>query len=258
MPVLRLLTPDARRVVREFPLTAVETAIGRSKESDVVLVDESVSRRHARLTITSRGYELADQGSANGLWIRDQHVGGGIVAAGELFRVGDCVMQVVEEGSPAPVPAPEWAHARASLPPRQGSRAGLWAALLLALVAGGGCAAGLALYALRGAWLPLLGASSPSSSVASSSPGGTAAPAAETPCPPAVSELCAWSLPGATPGACPAGFCFDGGSQSTSACRQREIVPNAHRDDAMDVVCDDGFTAERDRCTKAVARCTKP
>jgi pSer/pThr/pTyr-binding forkhead associated (FHA) protein len=57
--------PD--RVVRVPPGV---TQIGRGEESDVILADVGVSRRHARIIISEAGVEVEDLGSGNGTWSR--------------------------------------------------------------------------------------------------------------------------------------------------------------------------------------------
>ena len=45
--------------------------VGRSNQCDVVLDDASVSRRHARVALTSNGYlKVEDLSSTNGTWLK--------------------------------------------------------------------------------------------------------------------------------------------------------------------------------------------
>ena len=46
-----------------------EIVIGRGVEADVQLTAEAVSRRHARLTKTAEGWQVADLGAANGVYV---------------------------------------------------------------------------------------------------------------------------------------------------------------------------------------------
>jgi PAS domain S-box-containing protein len=57
-------------VGRSFRINAEEALIGRSPEAQVRLLEEGVSRRHARLTRSSEGsYALVDLGSTNGTYL---------------------------------------------------------------------------------------------------------------------------------------------------------------------------------------------
>jgi hypothetical protein len=60
--------------------------IGRSDDSDLVLTDMTVSRRHAELRRTEDGWELADVGSTNGT-----RANGWRVRSAFRVRPGDCV-----------------------------------------------------------------------------------------------------------------------------------------------------------------------
>lgn len=52
------------------PLTgAGPVVLGRAPECDVVLLDESISRRHAELSVVGRDRQLADLGARNGTWV---------------------------------------------------------------------------------------------------------------------------------------------------------------------------------------------
>jgi len=43
-----------------------EITIGRGTENDIVLLDQTISRNHARIAKTREGYLLTDLGSFNG------------------------------------------------------------------------------------------------------------------------------------------------------------------------------------------------
>lgn len=64
MPLLHIVENDGR--VFEFPLHKTKIMIGRSKECDIALADNTVSRTHASITKTMEGYLLTDLGSFNG------------------------------------------------------------------------------------------------------------------------------------------------------------------------------------------------
>lgn len=88
------------------------------------------------------------------------------------------------------------------------------------------------------------------------SPGPSAIP---TPCPPPVYERrkCPWTPEGYGVEPCGPGFCWDGGPQGSLACKQEESVPNSGRTYTTDLVCNEGYVAERDPCTNEILRCVK-
>ncbi len=59
---------------REYSLDKPTIAIGSHPSNDVVLDDTTVSRRHATITRTPGGFELADLGSTNGTFVNGRQV----------------------------------------------------------------------------------------------------------------------------------------------------------------------------------------
>ena len=56
------------------PLPRGEWVIGRAPESDVLIDDDRVSRRHAVVRYGPEGWELRDGGSLNGIWLAGRQV----------------------------------------------------------------------------------------------------------------------------------------------------------------------------------------
>ncbi|MFD5819234.1 FHA domain-containing protein [Streptomyces sp. NPDC127038] len=73
------------------PLTGPVTTLGRGTDSDVVLDDASVSRRHARIVRTESGFRIEDLDSFNGTAVAgvDLHGGAAHLADGTELSVGD-------------------------------------------------------------------------------------------------------------------------------------------------------------------------
>ena len=67
-----------------WALDSEELIIGRGKDSDLVVPDRQVSRHHARIRRTDRGYLLEDLGSKNGT-----HLNGNEVTDAVLLQDGD-------------------------------------------------------------------------------------------------------------------------------------------------------------------------
>ena len=76
----KLVTPDG---VREFSLKPGENIVGR-ENVDVILADNTVSRRHAKITVENSKVFLEDMGSTNGT-----KIDGVRLAAGEKTEVSD-------------------------------------------------------------------------------------------------------------------------------------------------------------------------
>jgi hypothetical protein len=81
----------------EFPLEEDrEVVIGRSTDLDMVLVDEMVSRRHAKLVLRKDKVELSDLGSTNGVFVNGERVKQATVSLGDRILVGSNILRVVE------------------------------------------------------------------------------------------------------------------------------------------------------------------
>jgi diguanylate cyclase (GGDEF)-like protein len=58
-----------------YPIPPAQTVIGRSFDSGIRLVDDGISRAHARVEHTSAGTYIEDLGSANGTYVNGDRVG---------------------------------------------------------------------------------------------------------------------------------------------------------------------------------------
>lgn len=98
---------------REFLLTKPVTVIGRSRRlgNDLVLDwDGMVSKRHAKITLTSEGFAIVDLDSTNGVWVNGEKVvssNGRLLNDGDTIRLGATELIFKERGekhAPAEVP----------------------------------------------------------------------------------------------------------------------------------------------------------
>ena len=71
-PFLRVLTGDGR--IFNVPLKKRKVTIGRNKDNDIVLADNTVSRHHAEIVGLERGFFLSDLGSYNGTKVNGKQV----------------------------------------------------------------------------------------------------------------------------------------------------------------------------------------
>ena len=60
-------------LIAELRLDAGDIKLGRSKDNDVCLVSDSVSRQHACIYISGQAY-VADMGSSNGVYVSDRRI----------------------------------------------------------------------------------------------------------------------------------------------------------------------------------------
>jgi two-component system cell cycle response regulator len=83
---------DGREIICDrFPIT-----IGRSGESSIGLAcDHLISRNHARISKSKKGFMLEDLKSTNGTFIEDKRIRKSTpVQSGQLFRVGATLLRI--------------------------------------------------------------------------------------------------------------------------------------------------------------------
>lgn len=69
-------------------LTSGRLTLGRSPRCELVLADDTVSRRHATLQLRDGRWYLVDLGSSNGTWVNDRRVFDAEVRPGDEIRLG--------------------------------------------------------------------------------------------------------------------------------------------------------------------------
>ena len=80
---------------REYRLTNELYMIGRDPESDIVIDQREVSRKHAKIVRMASEYLLTDLTSANGVYVNNLKLERHVLAHGDVFQIGSCVFQFV-------------------------------------------------------------------------------------------------------------------------------------------------------------------
>jgi hypothetical protein len=68
--------------------------VGRSEDSDIFLVDPSVSRNHATLEVDGDGVIVHDLGSTNGTYVNGERVNSARIVSGDVLTFGNTEMRV--------------------------------------------------------------------------------------------------------------------------------------------------------------------
>ena len=69
--------------------------IGRSPDCQLLLEDDYVSTKHARIVVTATGYQVEDLGSTNGTFVNNQRVSAPTAfGPGDTLRIGRTLMSV--------------------------------------------------------------------------------------------------------------------------------------------------------------------
>ncbi|RLB33239.1 MAG: hypothetical protein DRH12_18640, partial [Deltaproteobacteria bacterium] len=86
MPSLRVTTSDGQ--VFNYPIVKEKTTLGRSKDNDVVIADNTVSRHHAEIRRSNEGYMIVDLGSYNGTKINNKLIQVSPLMDNDLVQIG--------------------------------------------------------------------------------------------------------------------------------------------------------------------------
>jgi hypothetical protein len=85
----------ARLTPRALPdLVGAHVVIGRSSACQIVLGDDTVSRRHAELRYDDGRWMLRDLGSSNGTYVNGRLVTEAEVRAGDVVHLGGCRLKL--------------------------------------------------------------------------------------------------------------------------------------------------------------------
>lgn len=93
-----LVLIDAGGPGRVFPLTHLETSVGRSEQSDIALADPGVSRNHARIIREGDDFIVEDLHSTNGTEVNGQPIRRRRLANGDVVKLANSTLQFRREG----------------------------------------------------------------------------------------------------------------------------------------------------------------
>ncbi len=105
-PVLRVVeSPDPEQLGAIYPLDGHSYLFGRSRESSRRVADQRMSRRHAWVRPTRRGYELEDLETTNGTFLDGAPVKGRAPLDGQVISMGDTLFVVDRPPDPDLMPS---------------------------------------------------------------------------------------------------------------------------------------------------------
>ncbi len=90
--ILRVTNRPARP--RAFRLVQGSCVCGAAPDADLVISDETVSRKHVELTLASEGVRVRDLSSHNGTWYVGQRIQDGVLGAGSTIRLGRAEVRI--------------------------------------------------------------------------------------------------------------------------------------------------------------------
>jgi hypothetical protein len=94
-PLAYLIAQDERAT--RYPIRNTIWRIGRSRDNELVLDDNSISRRHAEIQRgTDGGFVLLDKDSLNGVFVNGEKVGRRELKEGDILEIGDVFLRFTE------------------------------------------------------------------------------------------------------------------------------------------------------------------
>ena len=106
-PSAELIVRQGPRPGQRFSLTKSTMIIGREADSDIVVNDPQVSRRHASLTWDGRQFIIQDLGSINGTLVNGVRLTAPrVLQQGDVIGLGPTVLLAFQALSPALAPGP--------------------------------------------------------------------------------------------------------------------------------------------------------
>ncbi len=83
-----------------FPLrTDREIVIGRTSDLDLVLAEDMVSRKHAKIFFREGAFWIQDLGSTNGTFVNGEKVKKAQLAEGDRLLIGGSILKIVDDAS---------------------------------------------------------------------------------------------------------------------------------------------------------------
>ena len=84
---------------QEFKLKNGPNTIGRARENDIVILDQSLSRQHARIDVQAERISIADLQSRNGTFVNGDKVDQADLKNGDTIQWGDALCTFVRDSS---------------------------------------------------------------------------------------------------------------------------------------------------------------
>ena len=88
-----IYTVNSRELGKRFSLADGAVKLGRGGENTIILDNDSVSRRHARVEIRNGMHFLVDMNSTNGTYVNDEIVHDHPLRRGDQIKIGDTILK---------------------------------------------------------------------------------------------------------------------------------------------------------------------
>jgi two-component system cell cycle response regulator len=88
-----IYTSDAHQLGKRYSLAEGPLLLGRGSDSTLILPNDSVSRRHARVESRGDAYFIVDLASTNGTYVNDEPVTDHPLRRGDQIKIGDTILK---------------------------------------------------------------------------------------------------------------------------------------------------------------------
>ena len=86
--IYRILFSSSGRFNFEYMVSEAPVVVGRSTKADIILAEDSVSRRHAKLFVSGSDLYIEDLGSSNGVIVNGARVSRQALTPGDVVQIG--------------------------------------------------------------------------------------------------------------------------------------------------------------------------
>ena len=89
-----VLLPEGER--KQYLVSEADRILGRDETNDIVLRDDQVSGRHARITSEGDAFKVEDLASRNGTFVNGERIGEATtLRSGDLTKVGRTILKFI-------------------------------------------------------------------------------------------------------------------------------------------------------------------
>jgi diguanylate cyclase (GGDEF)-like protein len=90
-----LIYPAGPNIGRQYTLQSKNASIGRDPSNDIIVNSDSVSRRHARLTVEAGQRLITDLHSTNGSYVNNKPILTHFLQNGDQVKIGDTIFKYI-------------------------------------------------------------------------------------------------------------------------------------------------------------------
>lgn len=99
MPEIHIQTQSGKTYTLDLSTGQKRVTIGRSKKNDIVILENLISREHAVISQTGKGYVVEDLGSFNGVYVNGLKAETRLLRHGDRIKIGSSVLAFMDNSA---------------------------------------------------------------------------------------------------------------------------------------------------------------